>query len=489
MDQSPDRDAALDYSEYAEYAAASSDDVRDMQFDGTTPATMPVRRWPERATPGVPPADVLARDAIALAQLLAASLRPEQALAQALDIGMRLLPGAHQLAVYVTAGGEADGLLRLAVVTRRADTVASDLAPLPTHTLGFGPVIDQQAMQAARAVQAPGAILIPLRVPGPEAGRYAGHLVGVLVARWEGAQSNRDDDAPGLRLLAPCCTALLERRANADALAEAQRRIAGILSRVAAEDAARDAFLSLTVHELRSPLTAVKGYAQLLMRQARRFNAPAAMGQAAEAVDEQATRMADMISEMHDAVRIRRGDLELHPEPVELGPLVAQAVGQQRKLFPLHEIQVEAAGGPLTGEWDPQRVEQVVGALVNNAARFTPGGGVVAVRVARREQDGQPVAQVCVHDRGVGVAEGDRVRIFEYLYRAPDTQQRHLSGLGLGLFVSRTLVERMGGRLWLEETRTATSGETADPDDSSGSSFCFTLPLRPASPRDEAGAL
>jgi signal transduction histidine kinase len=486
MDQPPDRDAASQYSEYAEYAAAPSDDVHDVQFGGATSDTTPLRNWPERATPSVLPADPLARGAAALAQLLVAPLRPEQALAQALEIGMRLLPGARQLAAYATADGQADGPLRLAVATRHADTVASDPTPLPARTFGFGPMIDQQVMQAARAVQAPGATCVPLRVPSPEAERGAERLVGVLVARWEGTQSIRNDDPPGLRLLAPCCATLLERRASAEALAEAQRRIAGILSRSAAEDAARDAFLSLTVHELRSPLTAVKGYAQLLMRQARRFNAPAAMGQAAEAVDEQATRMADMINEMHDAVRIRRGDLELHPEPTELGPLVAQAVTQQRKLFPQHEILVEEAGEPLAGEWDPQRVEQVVGALVNNAARYTPGGGVVAVRVSRSEQDGRPMAHICVHDRGVGVAEGDRGRIFEYLYRAPDTQHRHLSGLGLGLFVSRTLVERMGGRLWLEETRTGDPGEAGD---GSGSSFCFTLPLGPAALDDEAATI
>jgi len=246
----------------------------------------------------------------------------------------------------------------------------------------------------------------------------------------------------------------------------------------AAEDAARDAFVSLTVHELRSPLTAVKGYAQLILRQARRLSVPLPMTQAIEAIEEQATRMADMIGEMHDAVRIRRGDLELRLEPVALVPLVAHAVEQQRKLFPQHEIRLEVSGEPLVGAWDPQRVEQVVTALVNNAARYTPDGDAlkVVVRVSRRDTGATPVALVCVQDRGIGVAQPDRERIFEYLYRSPEARRRHLSGLGLGLYVSRTLVERMGGRLWLADTQTTDSSSSSG---SSGSTFCFTLPLGP----------
>jgi len=232
------------------------------------------------------------------------------------------------------------------------------------------------------------------------------------------------------------------------------------------------------VHELRSPLTAVKGYAQLLLRQARRLGLPPQVTHAVEAVEQEATRMAEMIGEMHDALRIRRGDLVVHPAPVDLLPLVEHAVTAQRAAFPRHEIAVEAPGGPLVGEWEPQRVEQVVGHLVNNAARYTPSGGGVHVGVSRVADGGQALVMVCVRDSGVGVAEPDRGHIFEYLYRSPEAMRRNLSGLGLGLFLSRSLVERMGGRLWLAETRTGETrtGETRT-GESHGSTFCFTLPL------------
>jgi signal transduction histidine kinase len=258
---------------------------------------------------------------------------------------------------------------------------------------------------------------------------------------------------------------------------------------VEAGERASDAFLSLTVHELRSPLTAIKGYGQLLLRQARKLGLPPQIERAADAIEQQATRMADMIAEMHDAVRIRRGDIELHWAEVDLVPLIEHAVEQQRLYFPQHMIQVSVSDSSLIGRWDPQRVEQVVAQLINNAARYSPGGGDVEVHARRQESAdrqvrGEPATVlVCVRDRGVGVAEDERERIFEYLYRAPETKRRNLAGLGLGLFVSRSLIERMGGALWLAQTQrdaVALAGHSPDVTDApaaSGSIFCFTLPL------------
>jgi signal transduction histidine kinase len=237
---------------------------------------------------------------------------------------------------------------------------------------------------------------------------------------------------------------------------------------VRAEDQARDSFISLVVHELRSPLTAIKGYSQLLLRQAHKLTLPPRIIHSADAIEQQSTRMADLIAEMHDAVRLRRGDLPLHSVRAELLPLVERAIAAQRALYPQHEIALDAPPEPLVGEWDPQRVEQVVGLLVNNAARYMPDGGTIGVRVAREEDGGRAVATIRVRDRGIGVAEADRERIFDYLYRTPETRRRNLAGLGIGLFLSRGLAERMGGRLWLADSRTG---------DTSGSTFCVALPL------------
>jgi signal transduction histidine kinase len=311
-----------------------------------------------------------------------------------------------------------------------------------------------------RPVEQGGVMALPLLMVAPD----APDLAGVLVVRWNAPGNLEMGAHKGLALLAPACAVLLDRRE---------------------QSLAHDAFLSLAVHELRSPLTAVKGYAQLLLRQARRLAVPPQTRQAIDAIEEQATRMADMISEMHDAVRIRRGDLELHPERADILPLVESAVQQQRRLYPQHAITLDAPDEPLVADVDPQRLTQVVAALVNNAARYSPGGGPVAVRVTSRSTTAPGVASlgeafVCVQDAGIGIAPADRVHIFEYLYRAPDAKRRHLSGLGLGLFVSRSLVERMGGQLWLDQT--LLRGGAAFSEQSGelrGSVFCFIIPLTP----------
>ena len=116
------------------------------------------------------------------------------------------------------------------------------------------------------------------------------------------------------------------------------------------------------------------------------------------------------------------------------------------------------------GSWDGGRVEQVLRDLLDNAVRHSPAGSTVVVRMTHDAHS----ARVSVRDQGIGIAEPDRERLFTYLYRTADSERRNLAGLGLGLFVSRYLIERMGGRLWLEASCTT---------DPSGSEFAFTLPL------------
>ncbi|MBF6591763.1 MAG: HAMP domain-containing histidine kinase [Ktedonobacterales bacterium] len=248
------------------------------------------------------------------------------------------------------------------------------------------------------------------------------------------------------------------------------------LRAVAAEETqgqAHDAFLSLMAHELRSPLTSVKGYAQLLIRQSRKNALPASVLRSTQAIEQQAMRLSEMIDEVHDAARIRRGRLELLVEPTDLVALVEQQVERWRLFSPEHDYQVTATVAPLVGEWDAHRVAQLIRDLLDNATRYSPSGGPISITLERADQH----ALLTIRDRGIGVAEADRERIFAYLYRAPEAQTRNLSGLGLGLYVSRHVAERLGGRLWLHKTDTSAS---ATP---SGSEFRLTLPLAESAPR------
>lgn len=240
--------------------------------------------------------------------------------------------------------------------------------------------------------------------------------------------------------------------------------------RVESETQARDAYISLAAHELRSPITSIKGYAQLLVRQARKLESPlpVAMVRSVDSIEQQSSRMAEMIGELLDASRIRRGALELLPQPADLVEIVRGAVARREPHHPQQTFTFTSDVASLRGTWDAARVEQVVRDLLDNAARHSPDGGQIATTVEREGDH----AVVTVRDEGTGVAEEDRERIFDYLYRSPISVQRNLAGLGLGLYISRHIVERHGGQLMLAATQT---------DDPKGSEFRFTLPIKPTS--------
>jgi signal transduction histidine kinase len=237
--------------------------------------------------------------------------------------------------------------------------------------------------------------------------------------------------------------------------------------------AARDermAFLALAAHELRSPLTTVKGYAQLLLRGAANDpNTPAGTTRALRTIEQQVTRMADMVGTLLDASRIAAGTFELRPAPADLRVLVRRVVDRVAAgLDERHQLRLENDGGDaLPGEWDGPRTEQVLRDLLDNAVRFSPGGGLVLVRVARAGHMGR----VRVADAGIGIPADERPRLHEPFFRGAMPLERNLSGLGLGLYVCQEIATRQGGRLWLESS--ATSGEQH------GSVFVLDLPLLP----------
>jgi signal transduction histidine kinase len=237
------------------------------------------------------------------------------------------------------------------------------------------------------------------------------------------------------------------------------------MEEVADEEArARDAFISFAAHELRGPLTSIKGYAQLLARQARKYPLPDSMVRSVSSIEQQSARMSEMLGEMLDASRILHGRLDVLPTAVDLAALINKTVERRRAFFPDHTMVVVGAESPLVGLWDGGRIDQILRDLVDNAARHSPNGTTIMVELSHDAE----AATVRVQDQGIGIAEADREHLFEYLSRTPESERRNLSGLGLGLFVSSRLAESLGGRLWLE--RSSTTPPT-------GSTFAFTLPL------------
>ena len=294
----------------------------------------------------------------------------------------------------------------------------------------------------------------------PPDGLGPGHPDGALHA----APADTSDLSRANRATRPDATDPTRQSTSPAPRSESDNASPGASAAPAANDDERLAFLSFAAHELRGPLTAVKGYAQLVLIAARKDPTfPARSRRALHAIDQQTTRMADMVAELLDATRIQRGAFELNVQLIELNLLVQHAVEQRRASLEQHTIALEAGRETLIGMWDAARVEQIVRDLLDNAVRYSPNGGVITVSMARADT----MARVCVRDPGIGVPESERERIFEAFYRGDIPQQRHLSGLGLGLYVGRTVAERQGGRLWLD---TLPPGE-------SGSRFCVELPL------------
>lgn len=282
-----------------------------------------------------------------------------------------------------------------------------------------------------------------------------GEVYGIL------ALSTRDrltaDDVRYQRLRAVCHMAGLA-IANARLLAEQQR----VADRAHALEIAKSRFLNLAAHEMRGPLTVIRGYADMLGDGSLGPLTPR-MENALGALRSKADEMSRLITMMMETARLEEGRLELRAAPVDLrqvtrevlrvvGPLVGEA----------HVLRVEECDEPLVVDGDEDRISTVVANLVDNACKYSPPGSPVEVRCDR---DGDR-ATVAVTDRGIGLSEDDMGVLFTRFGRVVSAQTSHIGGTGLGLWLAREIARMHGGEIEVRSAR----GE--------GSTFTLALPLR-----------
>jgi signal transduction histidine kinase len=193
-------------------------------------------------------------------------------------------------------------------------------------------------------------------------------------------------------------------------------------------------------------------------------------------IAEQADRMLALVEQFLDLQRIDVGLMPLEQSRFDLVELARGLVRSTQVTTTRHKLRVEAAR-PVFVRADRGRIEQVLQNLIDNAIKYTPGGGpiVVHVREAPPEEGERPLALVSVRDRGIGLSPEAQTRAFERFYQAGSAPVQGHVGLGLGLYISREIVTRHGGRMWAES-----AGEDQ------GSTFSFTLPL--ASRRESEGS-
>jgi signal transduction histidine kinase len=220
----------------------------------------------------------------------------------------------------------------------------------------------------------------------------------------------------------------------------------------------RTALVSTVSHELRSPLTAIKGYVDTLLGSSW---APETTREFLQIVAQSADKLAALVDSLLDAAKLEAGVLQLEREPARLERIVQQTVGHLQPLTPSsHPLRLDLAPDLPLANADPVRVEQVLTNLIENAIKYSPDGGAITVCVR-----GEPELTVSVSDHGIGVAPEHAEHLFERFYRVEHGLARTTKGVGLGLFICKNLVEAHSGRLWM----------TSD-GPGAGSTFWFTLP-------------
>jgi len=226
-------------------------------------------------------------------------------------------------------------------------------------------------------------------------------------------------------------------------------------------DRLKSEFLSTVSHELRTPLTSIRSFSEILLRygvddveKRKKF---------VGIIHNEAERLTRMINDLLDLSKIEAGHQELHFEPLELEPVFSRALATAHPLFAEKGVKgvSEVATGLPRVQADADRLHQVLTNLISNAVKFSPEGGTV--RISGRKRGG--FALISVADEGPGIPPDRLEQVFERFQQVRDPQKSHPLGTGLGLTISREIVERMGGEIWVES------------EPGTGAVFAFTVPL------------
>jgi len=245
----------------------------------------------------------------------------------------------------------------------------------------------------------------------------------------------------------------------------------------------KDEFVSVVSHELRTPLTAIKGYTQHLVRRIERRlrkirntlqennTAAAEVQEPPESYDlrslniiqSQTEHLERLVNDLLDLSQVQWGHLDLHYESFYLADVLSDCVRSVQASTEQHSIALDVQVQDTKILADRARIAQVVGNILDNAVKYSPHGGMITVSL--QHQDGDYLVNVI--DEGLGVSPEYYDHIFERFYRVHNTAIRQYSGIGLGLYVAKAIIDRHGGHIWFTNNQNR------------GTTFHFTLPPRP----------
>lgn len=231
------------------------------------------------------------------------------------------------------------------------------------------------------------------------------------------------------------------------------------LTRFRQAEEMKNTFISSVSHELKTPVALIKGYASTMRRSDANWTKEV-VGDSLQVIEEEADRLTELIENLLDASRAQAGRFKLTPVELDIDELVVKVAKKYQAQSKGHTIVADVAPNMPLVLADEARITQVLGNLISNAIKYSPEGG--EIRIAGHTQPHEVV--ISVSDEGMGIAKEDQAQLFNSFYRAEVATRRGIAGTGLGLYLSRVIVESHGGRIWVES------------DGVRGSTFSFALP-------------
>lgn len=226
----------------------------------------------------------------------------------------------------------------------------------------------------------------------------------------------------------------------------------------------KDNFLGVASHELKTPVTSIKAYAQVLEVMLKRSGDEKNAALMTK-MDKQINRLTSLIGDLLDVTKINSGRLQLAIEPFDFNQLMEDITEDMQLTAEKHQIKKEFQYKRMvTG--DRERISQVIINLLSNAIKYSPDANQIIVYT---EDHGKEV-QLCVQDFGIGLSRDKQDHVFEQFYRVSGTKEHTFPGLGLGLYISSEIVKQLGGRIWVNSV----AGK--------GSTFCFAIPVEQCQP-------
>ena len=221
----------------------------------------------------------------------------------------------------------------------------------------------------------------------------------------------------------------------------------------------KDDFISMASHELKTPVTSLKGFTSILQRRLSGQGDEQGLGYLVK-MERQINRLTGLITELLDVSRMQSGKLAFHEEVFDLSALAQETVENVQQTTQTHQLSLDSRETVLM-VGDRERIGQVLINLITNAIKYSPRAEKVLIRVARDQDQ----ALLSVQDFGIGIAKEHHEHIFERFYQVTDPDGPTYPGLGIGLYLSREIILRHGGRIWVESAR------------GTGSTFSVSLPL------------